>query len=73
MAGIKKDDDTTGDFYKPMSTQDSSRWMTGNYQQSRPMEKNDPSPNRRRNQKQKMGTVGAYIAETSRRCKPNGS
>jgi hypothetical protein len=31
MAGIKKDNDTTTNFYKPMSTQDSSSQMAGNY------------------------------------------
>jgi hypothetical protein len=37
------------------------------------MEGNDPRPSRRRNKTKKMGMVRAYIAETSNRCKPNGS
>jgi hypothetical protein len=37
------------------------------------MEENGPSPSWGRNQTKKIGMVGAYIAETSRRCKPNDS
>jgi hypothetical protein len=31
MAGIKKDNDTTANLYEPLSTQDSSSQMAGNY------------------------------------------